>query len=178
MRIALIVLSQVNGTDIVLRESLQDHQSNTTLNPPVGVSEVHLQLEPVAARWLLHDTADARLLCRHMLETLYAVHKLGFVHRDVREDNILRTGEGFILIDWEMAGTIDDLVFWQPAVAHVPKGVTTGTPWKPWMDLWQLGNVLRSQPIVRSSQPCTEFITKLLNKEIETAERALQALWT
>ena len=162
----------------MLQESPQDCQSDTPLNPPAGVSEVHLQLEPVAARWLLYDTTDALLLCRHMLETLHAVHKLGFVHRDVREDNILLTGEGFILIDWELAGTIDDLVFWQPATAHVPEGVSTGTPWKPWMDLWQLGNVLRSQPIVRSSQPCTQFITKLLNNEVGTAERALQELWT
>ena len=162
---------------MVLRHSVQDRQSDTPVNPR-GVSEVHLQLEPVAARWVLHENADARLLCRHVLETLDAVHKLGFVHRDVREDNILRTCAGFILIDWEMAGMIDDSVFWQPAVAHVPDGVSAGTLWKPWMDLWQLGNVLQSQPVVRTSEPCTQFTTKLLNNQMETAEQALQELWT
>ena len=73
---------------------------------------VTLQLIPVSCK--VHNMTLQRLLnlTKCMLTTLAVIHKEGFVHRDLREDNIVETQSGFCLIDWELAGRNGELVFW------------------------------------------------------------------
>jgi serine/threonine protein kinase len=144
--------------------------------PHTPMQHIELQLVPVAARWELRNMDDVRQLCSNMLHALRAVHDAGFVHRDVREDNILLTSTGFVLTDWELAGTIGDAVFWQPNSEHVPPGVCNGTSWQTWMDLWQLGRVLYAQPLARKNPAGGQFVTNLLNGFFPSAEAALQGL--
>jgi serine/threonine protein kinase len=138
--------------------------------------EVHLNLQPVAAAWVLYDNEALHSLCADVLGTLAALHSEGFVHRDVRDANILRDTCHFLLIDWELAAPIDDPVFWDAADGLLPPDVHKGTRWQPWMDLWQLGQVMRvwSAPANALSNA---FMTKLLSKQFSNAAEALESLW-
>ena len=158
----------------------------TLSHPPKRASRNHrpnelvslkLSLVPVAARWRLADNASLRLLIANVLETLSHVHRLGFVHRDVRDDNILRDKDRFLLIDWEVAGRVDQPPFWAAAAAWVPPGTNRATPWQPWMDLWQLGKVMQAQPNHVSTDASRDFAQNLLNKTFVDAGRALAQLW-
>jgi serine/threonine protein kinase len=140
------------------------------------MQRIDLRLVPVAARWEVRNLNDVRQLCSNMLHALHAVHHAGFVHRDVREENILLTSAGFVLADWELAGKIGDAVFWQPNSDHVPPDVLSGTNWQTWMDLWQLGRVLHAQPLARNNPAGGVFVTSLLDGRFPSAEAALRGL--
>ena len=43
-----------------------------------------------------------------LIETLAAVHKAGFVHRDIRARNVIRSGDSIVLIDFGAAKKMDD----------------------------------------------------------------------
>jgi serine/threonine protein kinase len=59
---------------------------------------VTLQLIPVGCK--VYNMTPQRLLklAKSILTTLVAIHEAGFVHRDVRQDNIFETQSGFCLI--------------------------------------------------------------------------------
>lgn len=73
-----------------------------------------------------------------MLTTLIAIHEAGFVHRDLRQDNMIETQSGFCLIDWELAGRNAEMVFWNGK--SLPSEVNLRhRPYVFTDDLWQLG---------------------------------------
>ena len=108
--------------------------------------EVIMTLTPVGATWRIRSLAELRRLCSSILITLDAVHSLGYVHRDIRVDNIVLASYGFVLIDWELAAPSTSPVFWSARAGSHPEGVHKGSSWLPWMDLWQLGSLIESFP--------------------------------
>ena len=70
-------------------------------------------LEPVGALVRITGTAQLRSLVSCLLTTLKHIHEYGFVHRDVRLDNVIRTTNGWLLIDWELAGRTNQNVWWE-----------------------------------------------------------------
>ena len=138
--------------------------------------EIILTFTPVAACWRIDSLETLRSFCTDILKTLKTVHGLGFVHRDIRADNIL-LGSGFLVIDWELAAPIGSEVFWEVPSGRHPAGVTIGSQWLPWMDLWQLGKVIEGLTgDMRSHAWVTSFKTKLLNHGFESAHDALEGL--
>lgn len=139
--------------------------------------DITLMLSPVAACWRINDLETLRRFCIDILNTLKSVHSLGYIHRDVRADNILLGDSGFIVIDWELAAPIGSEVFWTVPMGRHPSGVTIGSPWQPWMDLWQLGKVIEGLPGDVSSLPhVCAFKNKLLNRGFKTAQGALRGM--
>ncbi len=151
-------------------------QMHSVLPAQTQAVEVKLVLTPVAAAWELLDNNDLRRLCTDMLETLRALHEAGFVHRDVRDSNVLRDTTRFLLIDWELAAPIGEPVFWHAAEGALPPGVQIGTPWQQWMDLWQLGRMLGFQRAVKSAAS-DAFKAKLQGQEFRSAAEAHTNLW-
>ena len=134
---------------------------------------VTLQLIPVSCK--VHNMTLQRLLnlTKCMLTTLAVIHKEGFVHRDLREDNIVETQSGFCLIDWELAGRNGELVFWNRS--SLPLDVRLrNRPFVFTDDLWQLGMTLSRLAISRSLPMV--YIDGLVHGGFETAEAALEAL--
>ena len=84
---------------------------------------VKLRLEPVGALVRITGTAQMRSLVSCLLTTLKHIHEYGFVHRDVRLDNVVRATNGWLLIDWELAGRTNCTVGGQ-AVARWGKAQT------------------------------------------------------
>ncbi|KAL0055736.1 hypothetical protein WJX82_003925 [Trebouxia sp. C0006] len=134
---------------------------------------VTLQLIPVSCK--VHNMTLQRLLnlTKCMLTNLAVIHKEGFVHRDLREDNIVETQSGFCLIDWELAGRNGELVFWNRS--SLPLDVRLrNRPFVFTDDLWQLGMTLSRLAISRSSPMV--YIDGLVHGGFATAEAALEAL--
>lgn len=142
---------------------------------------VVLKLRPVGATWRIENLATLKNLCLNILTTLKVVHSLGYVHRDIRTDNIVFAPSGFVLIDWEVAAPTGSLVFWDACQGSHPDGVLKGSPWMPWMDLWQLGRLIsgltgRLSPDPVMSTRVLPFQNKLLKKEYGGAEDAIRDL--
>ena len=64
-----------------------------------------LQLCPVGYPVHIQDVAELKTAIREILTGLSFLHERGFVHRDIRWENIVKDVNGsFVLIDLENAG--------------------------------------------------------------------------
>ena len=116
-------------------------QSNYLL--PSRHANVNLQLEPVGHSWYLSSPQRVHTFASSLLMTLQHVHASGFVHRDVRADNVVETPGGWTLIDWEMSGKEGAQIFWDSSA--MPPGLQRGSQWFARHDLWQLGKLISTQ---------------------------------
>lgn len=135
---------------------------------------VSIRLEPVGANWSCPSPLQLRYLTSSLLLTLQVLHDLGYVHRDIRHENILAVLSGWMLIDWELAAPVGSPVFWHgPAV---PPTISLGASWGPRHDIWQLGLLLHNEP--SKTPPAEEFAQQLLTGQLSSASAALEALRT
>ena len=174
----VILALQVDGTPLVMQHPMTCFEVHNNRSEPYRVV---LKLKPVGATWRIENLAMLQNLCWSILTTLKVVHSLGYVHRDIRIDNIVLAPSGFFLIDWEVAAPTGSLVFWDACQGSLPDGVLKNSPWLPWMDLWQLGRLisglaggLSHDPVI--SRRVIPFQNKLLNKEYGGAEDAIRDL--
>jgi serine/threonine-protein kinase len=80
-------------------------------------------LKQVLERVRFLSPSDARRLARELLEALDHAHRLGFVHRDVKPDNIIVSPEGAVLVDFGVARAV--MVSSLDRVTN--SGITVGT---------------------------------------------------
>ena len=128
---------QVGQTVVTLR-----HPQPQCIAPALSAHQhVTLRLEPVGATWW-HEELPAVIGLVETLVTLAAIHHHGFVHCDIRDDNIVSGPRGWLLIDWELAGPSGRQVFWYAKAS--PPGMAQGDHWLPQHDLWQLGVLMQA----------------------------------
>ena len=60
---------------------------------------VTIRLEPVGANWSSPSPVQLCSMTGSLLTKLQVLHDLGYVHRDVRHDNLLSVSYGWMLID-------------------------------------------------------------------------------
>ena len=133
---------------------------------------VTLHLIPVGCQVYNMTPQRVLKLIECMLTTLIAIHEAGFVHRDLREDNIIETQSGFCLIDWELAGRNDQKVFWTGP--SLPSDVSLKhRPFVFTDDLWQLGKTLSR--ITTPIGPLEVYVEALMDGRFATATAALSA---
>ena len=132
-----------------------------------------LRLAPVGD--ILDISSDAQLhsLLTSLLSTLQAVHGAGFVHRDIRTDNILQYNNRWVLIDWELAGRADEKVWWHGK--SLPDAVLAGELYTRQHDLWQVGKLVQGYG---AGQAAVSFASQLLAGRFASAAFALQSIWT
>jgi serine/threonine protein kinase len=86
---------------------------------------VRLEIRPVCLEQLPSTVEELRAALRCVLTALGAFHARGFVHRDVRWPNVLKSEEQWLLADFELADRAGSLV---PegaiASAHLPPEVS------------------------------------------------------
>ena len=168
----------MDGLEVSLDDEPPRHSarlSSATLTSFSKWHEVKLQLQPFGAMWQQPEGSVWYEFARDLLQTLQTVHAHGIVHRDVREDNIVRA-DCWLLIDFELAAPIGMPTFWPGG--DQPDAARQGEGWTPAMDLYQLGHMLcrllgTQAP---SSAPARVFASQLSNMEFATAELALTAM--
>ncbi|DBB05526.1 TPA: hypothetical protein ACH3X1_012479 [Trebouxia sp. C0004] len=62
------------------------------------------QIAPCGCSIQPEQQSAALQSCQQLVETLAPVHAASFVHHDIRLDNIVKGPDGWVLIDWELAG--------------------------------------------------------------------------
>lgn len=99
---------QVNG-----KRHLMKHPMGRVSQQTRSVTSfVQLRLHPVGARVSLNSNEQFCCLVNSLLATLAPVHAAGFVHRDIRLDDIVKGPIGWVLLDWELAGRENQIVWW------------------------------------------------------------------
>lgn len=137
---------------------------------------VRLRLEPVGAVVCMTDAAQLHSMVFSLLSTLMYIHGYGFVHRDIRLDNVLKVTDGWLLIDWELAGRADQMVWWKgtmllEVVLHKVEPYTCKT------DLWQLGMLIKTL-LATADLVVTSFADKLLAGNFASAAHAQASMWS
>lgn len=142
-------------------------------------NELHLKIAPLALQVYPQTEADLKGCIRCLLRALVALHNLGWVHRDIRWPNVLRTASEWILSDFENSGHDNSAVTWNnPAL---PLEVQNGAPYLKSADMYQIGYLMVDP---RLTQVLTVLARAFRDKCLDddpskrpTAEQALQDPW-
>lgn len=135
---------------------------------------VNLRLHPVGARISLESNQQLCNLVNSLLATLAPVHAAGFVHRDVRLDNVVKGPDGWVLIDWDLAGRENQYVWWTGQT--LPPAVRAGTEtYTCKTDIWQIGQLVLSHAFPSASSAA--YADKLMSGQVTSAAMAPTAEW-
>jgi len=163
---------QVNGEQLKLKHPMSKQRKALCRSKSCSVKH---RLEPVGALVRITGIAQLRSLVSCLLTTLKHIHEYGFVHRDVRLDNVVRATNGWLLIDWELAGRTNQIVWWEGKL--LPDGVKHRLePYTCKTDLWQLGMLIKTAA-VSADVAITSFADHLLAGDFATAAIAQASLW-
>jgi hypothetical protein len=109
---------------------------------------VGASLQPVGDPRLPADVTELRSAVRCVLRALSALHSAGFVHRDVRWDNVVSTPDSaeWILVDLDTAARVGTPPTWyNPSFPPgYERGERLSTPWTAAFDLYQLSEMIGS----------------------------------
>ena len=120
-------------------------------------------------------TAQLRSLVSSLLTTLKHIHESDFVHRDICLDNVVRATNGWLLIDWALAGRTNQIVWWEGKL--LPEGVKHKLePYTCKTVLWQLGMLVKTAA-VSADVAIISFADHLLAGGFATAAIAEASLW-
>ncbi len=61
----------------------------------------------------INDAAQLHSFISSLLTTLRHIHEHGFVHQDICLDNVVKVMDGWLLIDWELAGRANQIIWWE-----------------------------------------------------------------
>ena len=165
-----LVRAQVAGNVVDLRNKQWRFLPRGTTS-----SFVELELEPVGACFTIHNDSELQSLVASLLSTLRRLHEAGYVHRDIRMDNIVKYFQQWLLIDWELAGQVDQPVWWDGK--YLPDPVRLGQHrYSVKTDLWQVGKLIMTQQQV-ASPAALLFAQQLVNGIFQSAAEAQGHMW-
>ena len=160
------------GASPQIAGELMDLRDEALRCVPLGNTSYHveLELEPVGASFIVQNSNELQSLVASLLSTLRLLHAAGYVHRDIRMDNIVKYFERWLLIDWELAGRVDQEVWWEGKLLPDPVRLRQH-PYTVQIDLWQVGMLIISQENV-ASPAAKQFAQKLVSYEFQSAAQA------
>ena len=135
-------------------------------------SFIELHLSPVGARFHILTSDQQGSLITSLLTTAAAMHQAGIVHRDIRAANVVQYCGSWVLIDWELAGPVNALVWWTPE--GTPPGVQLQGTWPITADLWQVWRLI--QGYLPLDPLCQAVAQGLVDSTLSSAEDALAML--
>ena len=143
--------------------------------PRDTICPVELKLEPVGVSFTIHSENELHSVVTSLLSTLRTLHEAGYVHRDVRMDNVIKYFDQWVLIDWELAGRVDQFVWWNAKVLPDPVKLRE-QPYTVKSDLWQLGKLIMSH--YRTLSPAVSlFAQQLVKGDFQSAAQAQGHMW-
>ncbi|CAG8518291.1 12497_t:CDS:2 [Funneliformis mosseae] len=112
-----------------------------------------VHIEPVCFRQQPHDVRELKIALYHIFQVLVIIHNTGFVHRDLRWENIWKDSKGrYIVGDWEHAGRINEiptfvLNWWAPELHTLPT-----PPYTDKADIFLVGSLLDTMSLLLSAE--------------------------
>ena len=91
------------------------------------------------------SVAECKQACRELLTAIHLLHEQNYVHRDIREANVMQADGSWFLIDLEWANYSDSIEprNYQPA-GQPPEFTVGGFRWTSSTDMWQFGRLLQT----------------------------------
>lgn len=144
-------------------------------DPRVGRNTLAVDLEPVGFCGRVPTTAaECKKAGRSVLTALAWLHENGFVHRDIREVNIMLAGGEWFLIDLEWANYENlPMEGYNPTLCP-PERSTQGFVWATSADMWQFGKLLERWNQLDALG--VNFVNNLTNPDPSIRLTATQAL--
>ena len=126
------------------------------------------------------DIQELKTAIYQVLKVLEIVHNSGYVHRDLRWENIWKDSYGrFIVGDWEHAGRLDKIPkfviqWWAPELYNVPT-----PPYTDEADIYLVGGLLNTAGVLLLNEAVTFHSLLMKNDPDEhpSAVNALQHQW-
>lgn len=136
------VIAQLYAT---IRSSRIPHLVCPTAEPifRAGLLTVHLQ--PVGFCGARPESVEeCKKASRELLTAIQMLHQSDYVHRDIRQANVMRAGGSWYMIDLEWADfSNSEPGEYQPAL-QPPEFMRAGFRWTSSADMWQFGKLLES----------------------------------
>ena len=140
-----------SGEDLVdLYKTLRDRPLEGLARPTAEPAKfargsLTVQLQPVG--FFRNPVEHVKRAARSVLTALEGLHRIGWVHRDVRPPNVMVVpGEGWYLMDLEWAAKVNSPIGkYSPTRDNTPpeiRGCGEKVIWTPASDMWQFGQVL------------------------------------
>lgn len=135
---------------------------------------VHLKLQPVGARISLRSDQQLCSLVNSLLATQAPVRTAGFVHRDIRLDNIVSGPDGWVLLNWKLARRDNQHVWWTGQT--LPPAVRAGSErYTCKSDMGQIGQLVLSRASPSASSAA--YAARLMSGHVTSAAMAPIAEW-
>ena len=152
-------------------------QSVTAVKWKDGRDAFKLVLEPLGVRRNPETADEVFLAVRHVLTALCGMHEKGYVHNDVRSDNIITCNDGaeWYLIDCEYAWPAGDAFPYTNLRFHPAAGSTSRVLCDPQWDLVMLGQLLVAEYAVRLTAKQITFGGACIARSYPSAADALKA---
>jgi len=141
-----------------------------------------VQLVPVGVPVRPRTEQQVKAAVRCVLIALDGLHGKGFVHRDVRWDNVVMRheseGRAWVLIDLETAAQVRTPPTWYNASfpPEFDKDAPENVPWEFGHDIYQVGRMLENTPRISLSEAALAFAGHL-QRERPSAKDALAHSW-
>ncbi|CAI2200910.1 4931_t:CDS:1, partial [Funneliformis geosporum] len=177
----IFLFSTYSYSDITVLTNIYKNTKNVqnlvhaVKDPMVTNEDIYkVTLAPVGVKRKPRTELEVKVAIRCILDALVALHELGYVHRDIRWDNILQLNDySWILIDLECAGVDGesvhfDLKGWAPEAIET-KVYTTKA------DVYMVGRLLR-RVFITFSEEARAFERATTEFRL-TAQEARQHSW-
>ena len=160
------------------------HLEHTCADPafgPCNADKMRIRLVPVGVERQPVTVAELIAATKHICECLFSLHELGYVHSDVRWNNIVEFFGEWYLIDSEYACHLDEHNLLADRSANTIRQrfvLDTSQPWGPLFDLYQVGMLLADNNVTNSSVELAALRDHLLAKTFtaDTVKCALSKL--
>ena len=152
--------------------------------PKVGTVLI-VKIQPVG--FFRYPGEQVKNAARSVLTALDGLHKIGWVHRDVRAANVMEVpGDGWYLMDLEWAQRVGQpLENYVPNGGNLPPEIIEGgdaAVWTAAADMWQFGRVLelwgdKGSPLGEMGKSLCLSLMAERPEDRPTAQQALKHAW-
>ena len=158
-----------------IRSSRIPHLVYPTAEPIFRAGVLTVNLQPVGFCDVRPESVEeCKKACRELLTALHLLHHYNYVHRDIRQVNVMRASGSWYMIDLEWADYNDS----EPGDYHPalqpPEFTTAGFRWTSSADMWQFGILLQSWD--QLDEPGHNLVRLLTNSAPEQRPSAADTL--
>ena len=159
-----------------IRISPIPHLVYPSAEPSFRAGVLSVNLQPVGFCGTRPDSVqECKKASHELLTAIQALHNLNYVHRDIRQANVMRAGGSWYLIDLEWANYDNaEPGDYHPAL-QPPEFAKAGFRWTSSADMWQFGKLLQSwNQLDKHGHSLVRLLTNDAPEQRPSADEALR----